>query len=36
MAEVQRRVLDSASVRLTPEVEWWGDGEPPVVFRGNA
>jgi len=36
MAEVQRRVLDAAGVRLTPEVEWWGDGEPPIVFRGNA
>ncbi|MBT5774036.1 MAG: UDP-N-acetylmuramate dehydrogenase [Dehalococcoidia bacterium] len=36
MLEVQRRVLDAASVRLTPEVEWWGDGEPPAVFRGDA
>jgi UDP-N-acetylmuramate dehydrogenase len=37
MAEVQRRVLDSAGVRLTPEVVWWGDiGEPPVAFRGNS
>ena len=40
MLEVQRRVLDSAGVRLTPEVEWWGDGEPPPVFqpepRGDA
>jgi UDP-N-acetylmuramate dehydrogenase len=36
MLEVQRRVLDSTGVRLTPEVEWWGDGEPPAVFRGEA
>ena len=36
MLQVQRRVLDSANIRLTPEVEWWGDGEPPAVFRGDA
>ena len=36
MLEVQRRVLDSAGIRLTPEVEWWGDGEVPTVFRGDA
>ena len=35
MSEVQRRVLDSTGIRLTPEVEWWGDGEPPAVFRGD-
>ena len=32
MAEVQRRVLDHASVRLRPEIEWWGDGPRPEVF----
>jgi UDP-N-acetylmuramate dehydrogenase len=40
MLEVHRRVLDSAAVRLTSEVEWWGNGEPPPVFqpepRGDA
>jgi len=29
MSEVQRRVLEASGVWLTPEVEWWGDGEPP-------
>ena len=33
MAEVQRRVAEHAGVRLRPEVEWWGDGEPPPAFR---
>jgi UDP-N-acetylmuramate dehydrogenase len=33
MAEVQRRVLAHAGVRLVPEIEWWGDGEPPEAFR---
>ena len=32
MAQVQRRVLDDAGVRLQPEIEWWGDGPPPEVF----
>ena len=32
MAEVQRRVLDHAGVRLQPEIEWWGDGPLPEVF----
>jgi UDP-N-acetylmuramate dehydrogenase len=32
MLEVQRRVLASAGVHLTPEVEWWGDGAPPPAF----
>ncbi len=32
MAEVQRRVLDHAGVRLRPEIEWWGDGPLPEVF----
>lgn len=33
MAEVQRRVLAASGVRLRPEVEWWGDGEPPEAWR---
>ena len=32
MAQVQRRVLDHAGVRLQPEIEWWGDGPAPEVF----
>ncbi len=32
MAQVQRRVLDHAGVRLQPEIEWWGDGPVPEVF----
>ena len=32
MSEVQRRVLGQFGVWLTPEVEWWGDGEPPGPF----
>jgi len=36
MADVQQRVIESAGVRLTPEVEWWGDGEVPAVFGGDA
>ncbi len=34
MSEVQRRVLERFGVWLTPEVEWWGDGELPPPFRG--
>ena len=33
MAEVQRRVFAASGVRLRPEVEWWGDGDPPEAFR---
>ncbi len=33
MAQVQRRVLEHAGVRLQPEIEWWGDGTAPEVFR---
>jgi UDP-N-acetylmuramate dehydrogenase len=36
MAEVQRRVLEEFGVRLLPEVEWWGEGEPPEAFRLEA
>jgi UDP-N-acetylmuramate dehydrogenase len=40
MSEIQHRVLAFAGVRLTPEVEWWGDGELPPAFpnelRGSA
>jgi UDP-N-acetylmuramate dehydrogenase len=32
MAEVQRRVLAHAGVRLVPEIEWWGPGDPPEAF----
>ena len=32
IAEVQRRVLAHAQLRLQPEIEWWGDGEPPEPF----
>ncbi len=32
MAGVQRRVLAHAGVRLVPEIEWWGPGEPPEAF----
>jgi UDP-N-acetylenolpyruvoylglucosamine reductase len=33
MLEVRTRVAAASGVTLTPEVEWWGDGEPPEVFR---
>ena len=33
MSEVQRRVLERFGVWLTPEVEWWGDGEAPAPFQ---
>jgi len=33
MTEVQRRVRALYGVSLVPEVEWWGDGEPPEVWR---
>jgi UDP-N-acetylmuramate dehydrogenase len=33
MLEVRTRVADASGVTLVPEVEWWGDGEAPEVFR---
>jgi UDP-N-acetylmuramate dehydrogenase len=33
MSLVQQRVLDDAGLRLLPEIEWWGDGEPPEPWR---
>ena len=33
MAQVQRRVHEDSGVWLRPEIEWWGDGEPPAPFR---
>jgi UDP-N-acetylmuramate dehydrogenase len=33
MSEAQRRVLERFGVWLTPEVEWWGDGELPPPFH---
>ena len=33
MAEVQRRVLANSGVRLHPEVEWWGAGDPPEAWH---
>ena len=33
MAEVQRRVLERFGAWLTPEVEWWGDGQSPPPFQ---
>ena len=33
MAEVQRRVRSASGVQLRPEVEWWGEGDPPEAFR---
>lgn len=35
MLEVRRRVFDSIDVSLTPEVEWWGDGDVPAVFQSE-
>jgi UDP-N-acetylmuramate dehydrogenase len=32
MAKVQRRVLAHAGMRLVPEIEWWGPGDPPEAF----
>lgn len=32
MSEVQRRVLESSGMWLTPEIVWWGDGEAPAPF----
>ncbi len=32
MADVQRGVLAHAGVRLVPEIEWWGRGQPPEAF----
>ena len=33
MLEVRTRVAAHSGVTLVPEVEWWGDGELPEVFR---
>ena len=33
MSLVQQRVLDDAGLWLHPEIEWWGDGEPPEPWR---
>ena len=33
MLEVRTRVAADSGVTLVPEVEWWGDGERPAVFR---
>lgn len=35
MGEVQRRVREESGAWLTPEVEWWGDGELPPPYRGE-
>jgi UDP-N-acetylmuramate dehydrogenase len=34
MLAVRARVQSHAGVTLVPEVVWWGDGQPPAVFRG--
>ena len=36
IAELQRRVLAHAQIRLQPEIEWWGDGELPPPFAEPA
>ena len=36
IGEVQRRVLARSGVRLQPEIEWWGDGDPPAPFSEPA
>ena len=36
IAELQRRVLAHAHIRLQPEIEWWGDGELPPPFAEPA
>lgn len=33
MLEVRARVAATSGVTLIPEVEWWGDGDAPEVFR---
>ena len=33
MLEVRARVAEANGITLVPEVEWWGDGDPPEVFR---
>jgi len=33
MLAVRTRVAEDSGVTLTPEVEWWGDGVVPEVFR---
>ncbi len=34
MLEVQARVRAAFAIDLVPEVEWWGDGSPPLAFAG--
>jgi UDP-N-acetylmuramate dehydrogenase len=36
MQAVQDRVASELGIRLVPEVEWWGDGEPPMPWRAPA
>jgi len=33
MLEVRDRVAEASGITLIPEVEWWGDDDPPRVFR---
>lgn len=33
MLEIQTSVVSASGITLVPEVEWWGDGKPPPVFR---
>ena len=33
MSLVQQRVRDDAGLWLQPEIEWWGDGQPPEPWR---
>jgi UDP-N-acetylmuramate dehydrogenase len=33
MLQVRTRVASDSGITLVPEIEWWGDGEPPEVFR---
>ena len=33
MSLVQQRVLNDAGLWLQPEIDWWGDGEPPEPWR---
>ncbi|MEI6136434.1 MAG: UDP-N-acetylmuramate dehydrogenase [Chloroflexota bacterium] len=33
MTEVQHRVLATSGIRLRPEVEWWGPGDPPEAWK---
>ena len=33
MGRVQQRVRAHSGVWLQPEIEWWGDGDPPLPWR---